>query len=392
MQVFKAFLKIVKKHMLVICIYSGVYAFLLFLVTSTSEESMNEYFEASSVDISVIDREHSASSKALTEYLGNMHNLIEVEDEESVIQDYIYYRYVRYILIIPEGFEEKLMAGEIKNLVQSVWVPGSSQGRFLENQIDIFLREIQMLLAGGFEKEEALAAAWDTTGSGETVQMLHFEAEKESGSDGVFYCFQYLPYIYILLMVCGLAPILFILGKREIYERTMCAPITLMQRNLQVVLGGVCYSIFVYALFAGLAFLLCGKGMFRPELKYLLINSGVFLVFAVAMTIFICMVGLSGEKTVVSSLNLIANIVGLGMSFLCGVFVPQSLLSDQVLAAAKFLPAYWYIKNNNMLAGFSEEAFSEGSFWTGVGIQALFAVVMFTGALVASRVKQQRRV
>lgn len=391
MQVFKAFLKIMKKHMLVICIYSGVYAFLLFLVTSTSEESMNEYFEVSSVDISVIDREHSASSEALTEYLGNMHNLIEVEDEEKAIQDHIYYRFVRYILIIPEGFEEKLLAGETKNLVQSVWVPGSTQGRFLENQIDIFLREMQILLAGGFEKEEALAALQDTTGSRETVQMLHFEAEKESGSAAVFYCFQYLPYIYILLMVCGLAPILFIMGKKEIYERTICGSITLMQRNLQIVLGSVFYSMFVYVLFAGLAFLLCGKGMLRPELKYLLINSGVFLAFAVAMTIFICMVGFSGEKSVVSSLNLIANIVGLGMSFLCGVFVPQSLLSDQVLAVAKFLPAYWYIKNNNMLAGFSEEAFRAGSFWTGIGIQALFVVVMFTGALVASRLRQQRR-
>lgn len=387
MQVFKAFLKILKKHKLVIIIYAGVYAFLLFLVTSTSEENLNEYFEASSVDISVIDREHSVCSEALTEYLGSMHNLIAVEDEESVIQDYIYYRYVNYILIIPEGFEERLLNGDTENLLQSVWVPGSTKGLFLEKQVDGFLKELQILLAGGFEKGEAILALQGDLESREEVEMLYFEEEKISGSSSVFYCFQYLPYIYILLMICGLAPILLILGKKEIYERTICASVTLGERNLQIVLGSVCYGIFVYVLFIGITFLLCGRGMFQPELGYLLVNSGVFLIFAAAMTIFICMAGSSKNS---STLNLIANIIGLGMSFLCGVFVPQSLLSDQVLSAARFLPAYWYIRNNNMLAGFSEEAFQAGTFWTGIGIQGLFVVVMFAGALVAARVKMQR--
>lgn len=41
-------------------------------------------------------------------------------------------------------------------------------------------------------------------------------------------------------------------------------------------------------------------------------------------------------------LNMFANTVSLGMAFLCGIFVPEEFLSDGIIKAAHFLPAYWY--------------------------------------------------
>lgn len=386
MQVFKAFYLILLKHIKPLFIYIGAYAFMLFLITSTAQDNINGYFESASLDISVIDRDHSQAAEALTEYLDSRHNLIEIADTKKDIQDHIYYRYVKYILIIPEGFENNLILGKTEDLLQHVQIPGSSQGRFLNSQIENFVKEMQIYLAGGLEVTEAMEAVQKTFAD-PLVETLHFEGEKESGNDTVFYFFQYLPYIYILLLVCGLAPILFALNKKEIHERTLCSSINLMQKNIQILLGSVCYSILTYIVFAALGFLLTGKNMIRTETVYLLLNSAVFLMFATAMTIFLC----SLNHVNGSVLNFIANTVGLGMSFLCGVFVPQSLLSKPVLAVAKFLPAYWYIKNNNMLAGFSVEPFSRESFFTAVGIQALFAVVMFTGVLAVSKLKRQRR-
>ena len=58
------------------------------------------------------------------------------------------------------------------------------------------------------------------------------------------------------------------------------------------------------------------------------------------------------------------------MSFLCGIFVPQNLLSDGVLAVGKFLPAYWYIVINDMLA-LSEQTFDLHVYLQGLGIQYL---------------------
>ena len=78
------------------------------------------------------------------------------------------------------------------------------------------------------------------------------------------------------------------------------------------------------------------------------------------------------------------------MSFLCGSFVPQSILPDSVLSAARFLPAYWYIRANNMLAGFGSEVFDNNFYWQCVGIQMLFAVAVFTLVPVAMRQRRRR--
>ena len=88
-----------------------------------------------------------------------------------------------------------------------------------------------------------------------------------------------------------------------------------------------------------------------------------------------------------NAISMIGNVTGLGMSFLCGVFVPQSLLSDTVLSIGKFLPAYWYIKANDMLAGFSTEVFSMNKYWTYVGIECGFSVALFCLTLLVFKLK-----
>ena len=82
--------------------------------------------------------------------------------------------------------------------------------------------------------------------------------------------------------------------------------------------------------------------------------------------------------------------VGLGMSFLGGVFVPQNMLSDQILAVSRFLPTYWYTRINNMLAGFSNESFSFAAYWQYIGIELLFAATVFVLALLASKYRKQK--
>ena len=123
--------------------------------------------------------------------------------------------------------------------------------------------------------------------------------------------------------------------------------------------------------------------MLQPYVGYAILNSLAFLLFTTALSLLIST--FSPDDNV---LNMLANIVGLSMSFLCGVFVPQSMLSGSVLAVGRFLPAYWYIRANNMLAGFGKEVFDLGFYWKCIGIQFLFAAAMF--ALTAVAAKQRR--
>ena len=179
MQVFKAFVKIMKKHWVSIAVYIGLYTVMLFLISYQYEDTYNENFQSTNVDISVIDRDNSEASKGLTNYLDNKHRIVEIEDKEESIQDHIYYRYVNYVLIIPEGFEDKLLSGETKNLVENVRIPGSSKGAFLDNQIDGYLKDLQVYLAGGYELANAIESVGDFHGQTEGVEVVHFEEEKD---------------------------------------------------------------------------------------------------------------------------------------------------------------------------------------------------------------------
>lgn len=106
MQVFKASIKIAKRKMHTIIVYFLIYGVLCMLMAYTGDSNVSDKFQAEALEISIIDRDNSDASRALTEYLGSIHNLIELPEDEEVIQDNLYYNFVQYVLFINEGFEK----------------------------------------------------------------------------------------------------------------------------------------------------------------------------------------------------------------------------------------------------------------------------------------------
>jgi ABC-2 type transport system permease protein len=82
----------------------------------------------------------------------------------------------------------------------------------------------------------------------------------------------------------------------------------------------------------------------------------------------------------------VANTVALGLAFLSGSFVPQSLLNANVLAVARFLPTYWYVRASDQigrLSAFSWETLKPVIF--SFLIQLGFAAALICIALVVAR-------
>ena len=145
-------------------------------------------------------------------------------------------------------------------------------------------------------------------------------------------------------------------------------------QTMQIVLGSILFVMSVWLIFLLAAIFLNGT-FFHGIAWYAVLNSFVFLLIAAAIAILIA--AFSPSDT---GVNVIANVIGLGMSFFCGIFVPQAYLGDGVLMVARFLPAYWYVKINNMLVGSSGEAFSLARYWQYLGIELLFVLVLFLAA------------
>lgn len=87
-----------------------------------------------------------------------------------------------------------------------------------------------------------------------------------------------------------------------------------------------------------------GKTIFTLNGLWYVINSFVFTLCSLTMALFIS--GLISNKNAITG---VVNVVALGSAFLCGAFIPMSMLPDGVLKFAHVLPSYWYIKSNELL-------------------------------------------
>ena len=87
----------------------------------------------------------------------------------------------------------------------------------------------------------------------------------------------------------------------------------------------------------------------------------------------------------------IANILSLGMCFLCGVFVPMNVMDRNVLKVSQFLPVYWYENVNETLGSYSHLTGEAAvSVWKGIGLEAMFAMVFVCMILAVTRYQRQK--
>jgi len=374
MQVFKAFNKIMISRFPIALIW-----IIIFLVISIiTAKSSNDYteFKDTKLDICVFDEDNTAESKALKEFLGNKHNLISLENDKDTILDALYYERVGYVLTISEGYAEKLKSGEINDLFTNYHVHDSYSSTLVGSLIDEYVNTVRSYLISGEDLSKAIKNAEDTLSLEADVKTESFsEGSKENAqykSDFGYY-FQYLPYVFISVIIVVLCPIITTLNNREIKNRTNCSCISSGSQSIQIILGS---SLFIAAVW--LFFIIAGifvKGEFYVKREWFgVLNSFVFILVASAIAILI-----SSFSPSSTGVNVIANIVGLGMSFLCGIFVPLSLLGDGVLKIGKFLPAYWYVKANDMIYFSSDtgESFNVSKIFEYIGIQMIFVVVLF---------------
>lgn len=384
MQVFSTFFKIASKRISALTIYFIIYAVVTFMFSITAEDEMNGNFQSKALTIYIMDEDCSSASTAVSRYLSSLHSIADLPAEKEALCDQLYYRTLDYILVIPEGFEEKLAALEKENLFQTTKIPGSARGYFVDQQISQYTGTLQLYLAGGYSMDTAIGKTDVSLQNLTPVSSVSFHEENSSANLRVFYLYQYLPYVFIAMFFSGLAPILVIFNKNTIHTRMCCSAYPLNKRNLYLSFASMVYSLICWSFFMVLGFLFYGKDIFSKTSLLAIGNSLVFLLVAVAITLFVSLFAPDDNVA-----NMLSNIVGLSMSFLCGVFVPQYMLSGSVLAVGKFLPAYWYIKANNMLAGFSSEPFSMDTYFQCLGIELLFAAAFFALALAVSKVKSK---
>ena len=371
MPVFKASMKIARQNLGLIAMYVGIVVLSLLMTIGNQKNPQDAVYAASSMNISLVDQDNSPLSHALRDYLGEIHTLKECENDSAALLEDLYYRDSDYVLRIPQGFGKD----PAEHPLQVTEVPGSYTGVYLEYQIGSYMRQLGLYQTAGFSLEEAVSMAAEAPSP--EISVLNGQEEEEVS---IAPFFQFLPYGAICMLSFVVGNVMSAFMKTEIRKRTNSSAFTHRRTELELLLAVAVFGIAVFVIFLLLGTAFYGGEFWKAQgLMLYFSNMAMMILVCTAIAYLIAMVVRSQE-----SLSGVVNALSLGMSFLCGVFVPLELLGDGVKAAAHFLPFYWYEEANLLISRLpSLDAAQLMQLRSFLGIQGAFALAFLAlGAAV----------
>ena len=342
---------------------------ILIAMSANASATNGKQFQVSSVNLCIFDEDQSTASAALSDYLSSLHHIVSLNSSDrDTLQDNMYYYQIDYVLTIPKGFEQNLTSQSIENLVETSKRKDSCSGYFVDRQIDNYIQALVLYVKNGVSISDAIASTNTSLAAVPEVETVSFSDTEKSGNDTMYYFFQYFPYVILMMLLEGLSPVLMAFRKPLMKARLSCGALPQSRISAQLGLGCLIYVFLWWLGFLAIATVLYGPAqLFSHNGLFCILNSAVYLLIATAIALL-----LGSFPMDFNIINMIANILGLGMSFLCGIFVPQAYLGEKVLTVGRFLPAYWYVRITNMFASYSDDMYKSQDYWMCIGIQMLF--------------------
>lgn len=385
MTVFRGYLKGALRQKMVILLYLVIFLGLGTLMTMSMEENPTGDYEAQSLKMAVIDRDGTAVSKGLVEYLGKSQELAELEDDRKVLQEELYYGNIQYVLVIPKGFQEELTktgAGDGEKLLEGTGRPGSNQSYYAKELAESYLSGVSLYLQAGYQPEEA-AQKMEARQEDEAVTAM---AQGSNSMSKIAGTFQYLPYVLIALSCYVIGFVMLDYQKVDIRRRLAVSAVSSARRLAQMLLAFAVIGLAFYVVsFLMVGLMNPGRIFEEPNMQFYALNVLTMVIVGLSIAFFV--VHAAGTA---NGVNGLANVIALGMSFICGVFIPDSMLSASVKNLSRFLPVYWYEQSNTILGTHSVLSSSmTEKIWAGCAWQLLFAAAVLAAAMVVRRIKER---
>ncbi len=383
MTVFKIYLLMIKKNIGLVLMYFGIFMGIAIAMNIVGNKGNTEGFTAERVNMAIVDLDKSELSKQLIAFLKEKHNVEMSENDKSKLSEELYYEKRSVVLRIEKGFSKAVLEG--KNGIHITQRPGSYSGMYISRQIDQFLGNVLSYHAFGYTISESCQKVIEQKECIVTLDDVNGNGGKKPG---YAYFFEYMPYLFLAALGVVLGKILVIFRKKTIKNRMIASSFSLLRQNMQILLGFLMMGSILYAFSILLVVLMYGNDMLSASnTGYYLLNSYVDMLAALEFAFVIGLLVKEGKRV-----DMIITPLSLGICFLCGVFVPQSVLSDSVQKVASFLPVHWYEKVNNLLADHAEIAGEIGrQVWQGIGIQVLFLFALAGVSLAIVKYQQQER-
>ena len=233
MTVFRGYVRIIKRNLNSIIMYVAIFMTICIVIQNAMANSgMTDGFSSMKMNVAVIDRDGGVVADTLKALMERDQKVVEIEDDPQVMQEELYYGNVEYILIVPEGAEEKLRQGEA--CVESITDPGTYSAYYAQAQVTNLLNQIRVCLASGMELEEACKNALALGENQAKVTLLDVNGNAGLRPD-YNYFFAYLPYAFLGATIMTMSLILMEFKKKEIRSRMQSSAVPFWKQILSMV-------------------------------------------------------------------------------------------------------------------------------------------------------------
>lgn len=385
MLVYSTMYKVMKKNMVQILIALSITIFFSLVMTSSSGIKSQVSFTETSLDIAIINNDSdTVLVSGLINFLTESNNRIDIEDNDEMIQDSLYFRRIDYVLIIPDNYTANFISGQDVELEKRT-VESSFAAVDVDMSINKFLNLYKLYRnTTDLTDSEIVTKVREDLSNIVEATVTTNPVQKKDGSEAKFY-FNYLNYTVLSGFTVCVASILLIFNKFDLKRRNTCSPMSLTKLNSQLFLGILTFGLGIMAIMLLISFILFPATM--TSSLGIMFSINLIVLMIVGMSFSLLLSQLANKSDILDS---ISTVVSLGTSFLCGVFIPIEFISESVVKVSKFLPAYWYVSANERISSLTEiTTISLTSIFKDMLTQLAFAFALFALALLISKQKRQ---
>ncbi|HCX65036.1 MAG TPA: hypothetical protein DHN33_07490 [Eubacteriaceae bacterium] len=384
MPVFKLCMKIFKNNSPTFLIYIGIFIAISVLMMSATGESGENQFTASKTRVAFFSEENTPITDGLKKSLEQYAEFVDIPDDSYQLQDAMYYGRIQHIIRIPKGFSKDLLEGN-KAAISTTTVPQSTSSVYIDQALQSYLSTAYLYTStsDSISPTELNEYVLDDLGNTASVELVGTNQESPFSNKLPFY-FNYMAYSLTIIILLSVSTVLLIFQKPAIQQRNACSPLKKRNINLQFYLAIMVFTLLCWGLFVLLSFWFAREDLGSSNILLYALNSFIFAITVAGISFLVGNIT-TGREAIVA----VSNIVTLGLCFISGVFVPQSLLTEGVLNVAQFFPTYWYVLANEKIALLNVSSFASFSEITKpLIIQGGFAVAFFVLALVLTKRKR----
>ncbi|AYD89107.1 ABC transporter permease [Actinomyces lilanjuaniae] len=388
MSIFRTSLRIVAAHRLYVLVYLVLLS-MLGLLTAAVASSSQEDGQVVEEDpaVAVIDRDGSTISQGLTSYVESQGDTVSLEDTRRALQDAAAQDRVQYVLIIPEGYGEELVAaaqeGQDPPVLDTVVSYQSATGSRVDVRSSAFLDQVyDHLSLSGATAQEAVTLAREAVDQSVRAEVISVASPSLPERFRVFAEFSLYPLFAFGLV--SVSTLMLALSRRPVRSRLASAPTSGVVRSLGVMATCLMVGTVGWLWVLGLGTVaFTGADAADSALPLGLVGLALFsyMLFSVAVGFLLGQLG-AGRNVA----NAVANILGMVLTFLSGAWMPLEYMPDALAPLTRITPSYWV--DQVIQTASTAPSLNSDTITTMVGqcaVCTLFALAVFSAGVAVGR-------